>query len=252
MNKGQVFTWDMIFGTMLFMAILVIVAYLWDSTISEIRDAEKIYDIGWHATMVSESLVRTPGSPETWEQNLTSIAPGVWDFSSTQMFGLADTQQLIGSVNIQDRLISPDKTLWFMRMGAGNYEDARSMTIRSGKYDFYIQFKCKDGGATCDERVECFRDLYVPGISNGEVTCNNGFRLDVVDNITYVWTGGAYGCIDHCIVGNYTTPGDAGFITSSTKHAVFNEPLNISQMSWVVSRSFDKAVEVKVVVYEKP
>ncbi|MFH1788984.1 MAG: hypothetical protein ABH834_06360 [Candidatus Altiarchaeota archaeon] len=243
MKKGQVFTWDMIFGTILFMTILVIVAYLWDSTIKEIKDAEKIYDIGWQATMSSESLVRTPGSPETWEQTLTSIAPGVWDFSEVEMFGLADTQQLIGVTNIQDRLISPDKTLWFMRMGSADYEEARAHTLRSGKYDFYIQIKCKDGG------TDCFTNLHAPSIGTGFIECKNKFNISIVNN----WTVAVEDPGDQrCILGNYTTPGDAGFITSSTKHAVFNEPLNMSDISWAVSRSFNKAVEIKVVVYEKP
>jgi hypothetical protein len=246
MDKGQIFTWDMIFGTTLFMAILLMVAYLWDSTVSEIQDAEVIYDIGWHATMLSETLVRTPGAPEQWETTITG-GPVVWDYSKVLMFGFADNQQLMGSRNIQDRLTDPDKVLWFIRMVSEDYELARAMVLRTGKYDFYVQFKCRETG------VECFRHLYVPTIRNGVITCNNGFRFDVINNWTYVTLGGPYGSpVDYCIVGLYTTPSAAGFITSSTKNAVFNEPVNVSEFSWFNQRSFDKAIEVKVVTYMKP
>ena len=44
----------------------------------------------------------------------------------------------------------------------------------------------------------------------------------------------------------------AAFITSSTKNAVFNEPINVTEISWVNQRSFNKAVEIKVVTYMKP
>jgi len=246
MDKGQLFTWDMVFGTTLFMVVLLMVAYLWDSTVSEIQDAEIIYDIGWHATMLSEALVRTPGAPDLWEKTIVPSGP-TWDYSNVLMFGFADTQQLIGSKNIQDRLIDPDKTLWFIRMVSEDYELARAMVLRTGRYDFYVQFKCREAG------VDCFRNLYVPTIKNAVITCDNGFVFNVVNNWTSVSFGGPYGpWLDTCIVGLYTTPSGAGFITSSTKNAVFNEPINVTEFSWVNQRSFDKAVEIKAVTYMKP
>lgn len=230
----------MIFGTVLFMVVLVVIAYLWESAISEIKDAEVIYDLGWHATMVSETFVRTAGSPNTWEDTIFPVLGG-YDYSNVSMIGFADTVQLIESKNIQDRLVDPDKVLWFNKIVYEDYDEARDMILRTGRYDFYVKIICRDGG------VECFENLYVPKIPSGKILCNNGFNITVTDNYTGSIEDPGAG---YCIVGRYTTISNASYITSATKNAVFNEPINVTDIPLLTQRSFNKAIELKVVTYQ--
>lgn len=238
-KKGQVFTWDLVFASALFMLILSVIVYLWDSTSSEIQDSEILYNVGWYATTIGETLVRTAGSPENWTDSVAG-SPGLWNYTNVMSFGLADTQKVLGSDDIQDRLIDPDKFLWFVKLLSEDYEHARYRVLRTGNFDFYIQITCRDPSTS-----DCFRNLHAPTVGNAVIPCYNGFWITVTNNTTTT-TGGP-----GCVVGKFITPSNAYHMSSTSVNGVFNEPVNVSQITLSSRRKLDKAIEIKVVVYTK-
>jgi|GEM_PF-1709892 len=222
-NFGQVFTWDMIFGMGIFIGILVLIAYMWDSAVSEIHDAELIYEMGWIATTVGEQLVRTTGSPQDWSG------------SNVRVYGLADSKDILGFDSSVGRIIDLDKLLYLVDESYMNYSVVRAVLLGTSKYDFYIEVSCKDGTSGC------FNDIYVDQAS-GLYTCNNGFKFHITDHITQV-DGTS------CIIGRYVQPQTATYITHSTKNAVFSEKLNVSNIFFFGEQVLDKEIEFKVVIY---
>lgn len=172
-KKGQVLTWDLIFASSIFLIVIALVIYMWDTTTTEILSSERIYDMDWTSNRVSEKLVRTPGYPENWTP------------TDVKVFGLAETTQMpmTESRESMERIIDPDKFLYFLDMAQSNYVNAREILLGGSKYDFYLEISCLNSS-----RTDCFDGLYLNSIRN-KVSCANGFEFTVTNNRTdaYTW-----------------------------------------------------------------
>lgn len=231
-SRGQIFTWDLIFATGLFIIVLYGVMFIYNSINSGIRDSEIKYDLGRITVSINEQLVRTPGYPMDWN-------PG-----NVITFGLAESSDTLGFESAQDRIIDPDKFIQLVNITGADYFKVRGMLLRSGIYDFYIIISCKDQA----NPRECFTDLYVNGISSAAgadaIVCSESdLRFDIVDNIVT-----PMGTDDNCIIGQYVGIEDIVYLISDVKNAVFNEPLNLSDVSFS-GRSLNKSFDITTVVY---
>lgn len=167
-KKGQIFTWDFIFATGIFLVILAGIVYLWDSTIYGIDASEKNYEINWISGMIAEQLVRIPGIPKDWWKNPENVT----------IIGLVDADREY------NRILDIDKLLHFSNMTNKNYSIIRNKLLGTGKYNFYTEFFCLN-----DSNRECFSGIYVDSIENGNITCSNGFNFSIIDNkiTSYPW-----------------------------------------------------------------
>ena len=115
-RKAQAFSSEFLLAYFIFLMVLSIAFYMWDSTILDITQSEKIYGIEETCNDISEKLLRTQGNPKNWtSSNVLSV-------------GLAD----------ENRILNPDKILNFVSMmNESGYED-NAYLMGAGKYDFYF------------------------------------------------------------------------------------------------------------------
>lgn len=159
-GKGQVFTWDVIIATVLFLAFLVLFIYLWAETENKINMAELQYEISWLSTAVSEGLVRTPGSPVNW-----TLDP---DLSGIKVLGLSDIEVYGNDTEPLDRILDADKLVYFINHTKTRYRETRNKLFGTGKYDYYVELYCAD-----DHSMDCFNNLMTETIDNTRVGCDD-------------------------------------------------------------------------------
>jgi len=126
-KKAQTFILDLIVSAVIFMAVIGIIMYLWDSNIYEIKKSELINDMKKSATNGAEMLMRTPGAPDNWY---------------TQQYGNGSCN--ITSIGLtassSDRQLNLEKTCAFMNMGIDkniSYSCARYKLVGKS-YEFYV------------------------------------------------------------------------------------------------------------------
>jgi len=159
-HKAQIFTWDLILATAIFLIVLATILSLWTDTIEDLEVLDTSYEMDWLATTVAEQLARTPGSPLDWTN-----APNIYNIT---VIGLADTRTIGNDTRIQDRVIDPDKLISFINLTKGNgYASMRNKLFGTGKYDFYIEISCLDPAT-----MDCFEGLKLDNTANYNITCN--------------------------------------------------------------------------------
>jgi len=159
-KKAQVFTWDVVLATILFMVVLWIFLYLWADTLEDLANSETEYELSWLSTAVSEQLVRNPGVPYNWTKNPQP--------ASITIMGLADTETIANSTTTLDRVLDADKVMHFINLTKESYPPIRNKLFGSGRYDFYVEFYCLDNYA-----FDCFENLKLETIDHGNITCEN-------------------------------------------------------------------------------
>ena len=172
-KKGQVFTADLAVATLIFMIILGVIFYLWTETVDDISSSETEYEMVWLSTAVSEQLVRIPGVPYNWTLN-----PGI---SNITVIGLADTQTVGQNTEPLDRVLDPNKMLFFINNSRDKYATVKNKLFGTGKYDYYIEFACLDAYTS-----DCFNNLHAEMFDVDNVTCDNGFAYYIQDHSTRV------------------------------------------------------------------
>ena len=160
-RKAQIFTWDIILATVIFLIVLGTILFLWTDTIEDITAVDTEYEIGWLATAVAEQLARTPGSPADW-----TSAPNIYNVT---VFGLAHTKQIGNETKTLDRVLDPDKVVAFINytQRTNGYSPLRNRIFGTGKYDFYVELSCTDPSS-----LDCFEGLKFGRIANYNITCN--------------------------------------------------------------------------------
>lgn len=126
-RKAQTFTLDLIVSVAIFMVVIGIIMYLWDSNIYEIKKSELINDMKKSATNGAEMLARTPGSPDEW---YTRICDN--NSCGIGSIGLVESSS--------DRSLNLKKTCAFLNMGLGNnisYDRAKYKLVGES-YEFYV------------------------------------------------------------------------------------------------------------------
>ena len=66
-KKGQVFTWDLAISISVFLIVLAMLFYMWNSTTSKATQTRDIYEMETISVEVTEQLIRTAGIPRDWE-----------------------------------------------------------------------------------------------------------------------------------------------------------------------------------------
>jgi hypothetical protein len=129
LRKGQVWSYDLIVGSIIFVIAMGILAFFWWSArtnISENKDA-----------MVAESakvsdVLMSPGIPANWNMLVKLTDQSTW--ANVQQIGLAEDW---GS-----NILSIDKLYKFTNMSLLNYPAVKSK-IRS-RYNFYMELKLRN------------------------------------------------------------------------------------------------------------
>jgi hypothetical protein len=128
-KKAQVWSYDLIIGSILFLIALGILAFFWWSVTTTIsRNEEKIFT----ESLKFSDVLLTPGIPETW-----SVDPEfqeTWDYY-VQQIGL--------TTNTSKRTLEPIKVGSFYGMGAYNYSGAKLKA--KSHYDYYLTLTRHDG-----------------------------------------------------------------------------------------------------------
>lgn|GEM_PF-488170 len=122
-RKGQVFTWDLAISIAVFLIVLAMLFYMWDSTVTKSTEIKDIYEMEIIATEVTEQLIRTPGIPRDWE--IKENGSYKYNVSNITALGLA---------NVEPRVLNDEKILRFIDL------DYREITplIGTRQYDFYF------------------------------------------------------------------------------------------------------------------
>ncbi len=125
--KGQFWSFDVIFATIVFSVVIVILAFTWNNVgnqlassygnSAEIMQTEAIY--------LSKSIM-SPGYPVNWMSDINTTNPSTWANTS---IGLTNTH---GST-----AISTAKLYAFIAMANSNYQDTKA-ALGIG-YDYYIR-----------------------------------------------------------------------------------------------------------------
>jgi hypothetical protein len=177
-RKAQIFTWDIILATVIFLIVLGTILFLWADTIEDIDAADTEYELSWLATAVSEQLARTPGLPLNWalSQDLYNIT----------VLGLADTKRIGNDTKTLDRVLDPDKVMAFINLtqtdkafDQNKYSRLRNRIFGTGKYDFYVELSCLDSTV-----MDCFEGLRFDNIVNVNITCNASNTTFYISNYT--------------------------------------------------------------------
>jgi hypothetical protein len=177
-RKAQIFTWDIILATVIFLIALGTILFLWTDTIEDIDAADTEYELNWLATAVSEQLARTPGTPHNWTRS-----PNIGNIT---VLGLADTKRIGNDTKTLDRVLDPDKVIAFINLtqtekafDLNKYARLRNRILGTGKYDFYVELSCLDSTV-----MDCFEGLRFDNIANANITCNASNTTFYISNYT--------------------------------------------------------------------
>ena len=175
-KKGQVFTWDLAISISIFLIVLAMLFYMWNTTTSKATETRDIYEMESIATEVTELLIRTPGVPRDWENmNLTNITA-------------------IGLANVEPRILSREKIFRFVTL---NYSDIRPL-LGTRQYNFYFNMVYLANKTTVNISNGTMTALCKQGEPSGnpafELTSRRTSILDDEIVIIYftVWTNVTY------------------------------------------------------------
>ncbi len=200
-KKGQVFTWDLIVSLAIFLIILGLLVYLWNTSLWNVSYSENMYGISWLANTVAEQLVRTSGFPRNWQ-----LAP-----ENVVVIGLTYSNEFNYS---QDRILDADKFLQFVYLTYSNYTLTRNKLLATGKYDFYMEVSC------LDQAENCLDGIFIETISDGVINCTNNANLTIVNHLM------ALQGEPRCIIGEYATPSSSVMMGVEKRTATFKNKLN--------------------------
>lgn len=133
-EKGQVFSGELLLAYAIFTLALILVVYMWSSVVGDIFESEGMYDLENAAMDMSETLMKTPGVPETWNK------------SNVDAVGLVNTSRSLGEEKVLYFIDLMDSNLYDSNCGGGisNYECNKHLT-GIGVYDFYLSMEYLNG-----------------------------------------------------------------------------------------------------------
>ena len=172
-RKAQIFTWDIILATVIFLVVLGTIIFLWTDTLGDIDSTDTQYEIQWLATAVSEQMARTPGSPANW-----TYAPNTGNIT---VLGLAATRTIGNDTETLDRVLDPDKVVSLIDLSQNNYVSMRNKLFGTGRYDYYMELSCLDPTV-----LDCFEGLKFNNTANADrnVTCEASNTTFYITNYT--------------------------------------------------------------------
>lgn len=129
--RGQVWTADFITGLMALLFILLLYMMMWNSIAIRWNLASKQTSMESSAFFASESLLATPGEPESWEM-LDRI-------DNVSALGLVNGRNELNKIKL-DRLVAENTTSYSTikaRLGMQNYEFGMRITDLTGNIIHY-------------------------------------------------------------------------------------------------------------------
>jgi len=197
MAKGQIWSYDMLIATVVFMLTVTLIASFWWSAASTIgeKPGERMTATGADFA----DVLLSPGNPYDWHERLDTANTGTWG-SNVTLVGMGS--------GFEVPLISGDKALALIEMDETNYSELKGM-FRLG-YNFYVE-------------VMEFYNCSSAGIQSSPLNCTaRGIAADSEEwNSTahYVWIGGR----------NFTlgvAPNSTALSASvSNRYAIYNNSL---------------------------
>ncbi|MCK5022955.1 MAG: hypothetical protein KAS04_02170 [Candidatus Aenigmarchaeota archaeon] len=120
-KKGQVWSLDFVTSVLIFLIVLIPLFFVWNHVNAENQQQRAFEDIEGMTLSLSDSIIRTKGYPEGWN-NL-----------SVTIIGLASEENVLNSTKVN----------YFLTMGNSNYNITRA--ILTGSYDFFFELRDING-----------------------------------------------------------------------------------------------------------
>lgn len=171
-DLAQVFSSETLLAYMIFSLAIVIVFFLWTTTITEIKNSERFYAMEEAAIDLGEKLVKTPGTPTNWQN---------------------ETEEKILSIGLtfanEPRILQKEKILSFIKIMNTSYEE-RANLLGIGKYNFYFNLTDINGTTIILENISCATGKK-PYLPIEMITIKRTALLDemIVRIILTVWYG---------------------------------------------------------------
>ncbi|MBI5229637.1 hypothetical protein HY991_05995 [Candidatus Micrarchaeota archaeon] len=127
MKKAQVFTTDFVISIILFLFLVAIIFLMWNNTSNQINTAEARKDIQNSAQHISDSLLKSRGSPDNWNNLL--------DISSITSIGLANEMHALNLSKV--RRFREISLMDWTTTKSGYYRISDLFGI-TGKYDWNL------------------------------------------------------------------------------------------------------------------
>ena len=123
-KRSQVSMLDLFIGAFLFLSLITLVLITWNSYNNRLNERLVYEQIELKAFQVSDLLVRSPGSPTGWENNISSL----------KVIGLAT----------KDRILSKNKVEAFVNLS--NNDVTKILNLEN--YNFYFKLGTYESGLT--------------------------------------------------------------------------------------------------------
>ena len=139
--RGQVWSMDLTIGLLALAFIIMLFMLTWDNLSMRWGSASEHTQMEASAFFAAESLLSTPGEPESWEM-LPHIDEGV------RAIGLANGRNELNRMKIE-KLVSENSTSYITiknRLGLQRYDFGMQITSLDGE-DTYYEFGLFSGGA---------------------------------------------------------------------------------------------------------
>jgi hypothetical protein len=121
-RKAQIWTLDFAMSVLIFASALLSVMFAWNYVSSSAQANEEMKSMQLKVLTISDSLIRTPGSPPDW------------DSSGVEAFGLASSENVL----------DPAKVTEFIAMSEANYSMVRAL-LGITAYEFYFEVRDING-----------------------------------------------------------------------------------------------------------
>ena len=149
LKKGQVWSYDLIIGSILFVIAMGILAFFWWSARTNMSEQKDVLIL--ESIRVADSLV-SPGSPTDWETHVNLNDQNTWD--DVQQIGLVQSWN-----DNESNILSNCKVYNFRMMSFANYSLTKTK-LRS-RYDFYIQFIIHNANGSDQMATYSGSDLWI-------------------------------------------------------------------------------------------
>lgn len=136
LRKGQVWSYDLMMSSILFVIAMGILAFFWWSARTNMTEEKDTMTLA--SIKVADTLV-SPGSPTDWQSSIDVNNQSTW--SDIQQIGLGRSWS-----DTDSNVISTDKLYSFQMMSFNNYSFTKSRL--NSQYDYYIQFIIHNGNGS--------------------------------------------------------------------------------------------------------
>lgn len=115
-KKAQVWSLDFALSLMIFMSALFATVFAWNYISANTAGTQTMHELQAKALALSDSLIRTPGLPQDWNE------------STAQVIGLAEDENVLNIAKVRS----------FVNMSDDDYDRLKGL-MDIGFYDFYLE-----------------------------------------------------------------------------------------------------------------